>query len=375
MNSVKILHTADLHIGAKEFHLGAQSQTRRFETVFTFEAAVKKALDEEVKLFLIAGDLFDSNRVEDVFAERVFEAMKSAPQIAFVLSCGNHDPLSADSPLLRLKTPDNLHILPACDSVIEFENLGVRVYGHSFDSVYKKGEEHFSLTPPNDDKVNIMCIHGEFKGDANSGYNPISTEFIEKSGMDYIALGHEHNRSSIAKIGNTFAAYSGCIEGHGFDEIGDKGALIGTISKEKADLIFYSLCRRKYIIADVDATDKEDITGEILKALKEKCGESFRENIFKIILSGGISEDLKFDKREISGRIANEVFFAKILDRTSPKLDIKMLAKEQSLRGIFARKCLERLEKTDEKLERAIIMQAMSIGLKAFTSEVKCDEI
>ena len=43
--------------------------------------------------------------------------------------------------------------------------------------------------------------------------------------MDYIALGHIHKFSGIKRIGNTYYAYSGCPEGRGFDEEGDKGII------------------------------------------------------------------------------------------------------------------------------------------------------
>ena len=67
METVKILHCADLHIGAAESFLGALAKSRRAETLITFEKIISLAKEEEVKLLLIAGDLFDSNNIEESF--------------------------------------------------------------------------------------------------------------------------------------------------------------------------------------------------------------------------------------------------------------------------------------------------------------------
>ena len=40
MNNVKILHTADIHIGARDAFLGTTAESRRFETLLTFEKIV-----------------------------------------------------------------------------------------------------------------------------------------------------------------------------------------------------------------------------------------------------------------------------------------------------------------------------------------------
>ena len=43
MDTVKILHCADLHIGAQESFLGEKSLSRRLETLLTFERIIELA--------------------------------------------------------------------------------------------------------------------------------------------------------------------------------------------------------------------------------------------------------------------------------------------------------------------------------------------
>ena len=98
MNSVKILHCADLHIGAAESFLGARAESRQAETLITFEKIINLAKENAINILLIAGDLFNSNNVEKSFVDRVFECFMSIPDTKIVFAAGNHDPLNAESP-------------------------------------------------------------------------------------------------------------------------------------------------------------------------------------------------------------------------------------------------------------------------------------
>ena len=102
MNSVKILHCADVHIGASESFLGHGASARRFETLLTFERIIAAAKESGAEIILIAGDLFDSNTIEQTFFDRVFSAIAAVPEIRVVVACGNHDPLNADSPFKKM---------------------------------------------------------------------------------------------------------------------------------------------------------------------------------------------------------------------------------------------------------------------------------
>ena len=99
MNTVKILHCADVHIGAAESSLGTLAESRRAETLITFEKIINLAKESQVNVLLIAGDLFNSNNVDKSFADRVFKCFASIPDVKIVYAAGNHDPLNADSPL------------------------------------------------------------------------------------------------------------------------------------------------------------------------------------------------------------------------------------------------------------------------------------
>ncbi len=370
MNSVKILHTADIHIGAADAFLGANADSRRFETLLTFENIIDLGAQNGVDIIAIAGDLFDTSSVDTVFSNAVLKKIESIPQIKVVYCAGNHDPLNSNSPFLNNPLPQNLYVLPENDTCFTFDNLKARVYGRSFTATHLAGEEEFSLQVPRDDYINIMVQHGELKGDLNSDYNAITPRFIKKSGMDYIALGHVHKHTPIGKIENTAFAYCGCPEGQGFDELDEKGIYLGEVQKGKADLKFVPVSKRKHLHEKIDITDTDDISAQIINILKEKYND-FENHLYKIELIGDIPEYLNINLSEITARLSEKLYFVKVKDSTEYKIDLEALSKETTLKGIFVKNMLSKMKDTDNPEQ---IKKALKLGLKAFSSEVKYNE-
>ncbi|MBR4910566.1 MAG: DNA repair exonuclease [Clostridia bacterium] len=374
MSAVRILHCADIHIGAAETGIGEKSQSRRLEALLTFEKIIGLAKENRVDIILIAGDLFCSNTVPAQMAARVFECIGSVPEIKVVFAAGNHDPLNAESPFKKQSLPKNLYVLPENDSFFYFEDLNAKVCGRSFSEVYLKGERRFAADV-SDDTVNVMCQHGEVTSDAGSDYNAITGEFIDNSGMDYIALGHIHKRSKIQRRGSTSFAYCGCPEGLGFDELGDKGVYIGEVDKGSADMRFYKTSIRNHENVSVDVSDCSDnpaAAQKITAFLSEKYGAGFEDNLYKIVLTGSVADGCWFDPAEIAGRLMQTVYFAKVKDETGVFEDLDTLKGENSLKGIFVQKMLALIAEKPEEADK--IRAALNIGLKAFSSEVGYNE-
>ena len=376
MNSVKILHCADLHIGAAESSLGTLSTSRQAEALITFEKIIDLAKTNEVDILLIAGDLFNSNNTDKAFCSRVFECFALIPDTKIVFAAGNHDPLNADSPFKNYELPKNLYVLDTKDCFVEFGDINTRVYGKSFKEVYMQGVPRFSIMP-DDNFVNIMCIHGELKSDLGSCYNSITSEFVENSGMDYIALGHIHKRTDIGKIGNTFVAYCGCPEGQGFDELGEKGVYLGEVSKQDCNLQFVRVAKRMHLAETVDISslsNSNEIADCILQFVKAKYPDSFADNLYKIILTGSLEDGTVISLPEINARLNESLYFAKLRDKTEIKIDFSSLSQENTLKGIFVKNMLTRIENAENEEEKERLKFALNIGIKAFSGEVNYDE-
>jgi DNA repair exonuclease SbcCD nuclease subunit len=73
---IKILHTADVHLG-REFPLLREKGTEhRNQLLKTFERIIDLAINEKVSLLLIAGDLFDTNDVYGITIGKVLAALE-----------------------------------------------------------------------------------------------------------------------------------------------------------------------------------------------------------------------------------------------------------------------------------------------------------
>src|SRR5215217_193225 len=73
---LRVLHTADVHLGARHADLGDRAAMQRERQFAAFVATVDLALAEKVELVLIAGDLFDSNVQPRRSVERAAAQMK-----------------------------------------------------------------------------------------------------------------------------------------------------------------------------------------------------------------------------------------------------------------------------------------------------------
>lgn len=376
MDTVKILHCADVHIGVADSSLGRLAATRRYETLLTFEKIIDTAKSNDVQVIAIAGDLFDSNSVDPTLTEPVFEKIATVPQIKVVFAAGNHDPLNSDSPFIRENKPDNLFVFGTEDECITFDDLKLHVYGKSFASAHIRGEARFSITPPDDGYINLMVLHGDLRNDMNSDYNAITPAFIKNCKIDYVALGHVHKRTEIGCCGNTYMAYCGCPEGQGFDELEEKGVYIGNIGKGVCSLEFMPISKRRHISEKIDITGlstSAEIANKILSALKDKYGEETQDNLYKAELIGKIAENTVISTEQLTGRLSEELYYIKIKDKTEFDIDLKLLSQEKNLKGIFVKNMLRMLESAEPQ-NRESIEYALNLGLKSFNSEVPYDE-
>lgn len=377
VKQVKILHCADIHLGAELTMLGRSAVTRKAEIKKTFMNIIKLCLEEQVELLLMAGDLFDSVHVQENTLEEIKDGFASLKDTVVAIAPGNHDPYTLDSPYAKKDFwPENVIIFKSGLEKVELGNMGIRLWGAAFTETYAITSMLKNHTVPKDELINICVIHGELVApNQRSNYNPITEKQLKSSGMDYVALGHIHKQTDILKAGDTYYAYSGCPEGRGFDELDEKGIYLGIVSKGSCRLLYHTLCQRMNVELFVDvsaAVNSRTAADIVLQKIELKYGETYSSNLYKVILEGMIDDDVSINIEDIKIAL-NEVFFVKIKDNTSIKIDFDPVATESTLRSVFIRKMTERINdaKPDEK-ER--LNAALRLGLKAFLGEVQYSE-
>ena len=105
---MKLIHCSDLHLDSAlgSNLLPEKAKERNAELCATFARLVRFAVHEQVDAVLIAGDLFDSDRVQLRTANFVLEQIRSAQNVTFFYLRGNHD--GNRDALDGYAVPDNL---------------------------------------------------------------------------------------------------------------------------------------------------------------------------------------------------------------------------------------------------------------------------
>jgi len=336
--SLKIIHCADIHFDSAMSGLSDSSKVniRREEMKETFSKIVSMA--ENADILLIAGDLFDGKNVSSKTLMFLKDQFAKIPDTEVYIIAGNHDYMGADSVYRRFDFGKNVYIF---DTEMEcIEKDGYDIYGMSFKTANdeRKMLEGFSVKNP--EKLNICLMHANLGG---SDYNPIKISDIEKSGLDYLALGHIHKASEIKRAGATCYGYCGCPEGRGNDETGEKG--VYAIELIKGNIVnsqFVPTCSRMYIDEEIDVSEACNYN-EILERIEEKYKGD--EHLYRFTLTGGC--DFSFDIEVLKEKLP--AFGMTIKDKTAKSADLEKLSLDFSLKGLFAKFAIEDKEEMSEE--------------------------
>ena len=350
--SVRILHAADLHLDAAFEGLSPEkaalrrSEFRRLPSILADEALRLRA-----DLLFLAGDVFDSSRVYPETAEALSAALGRLAIPVFI-SPGNHDFYSMRSPWAETELPANVRVFTKPElECVPLPELGVNVWGAGYTSAscppLLRG---FSV--PESGQTDLLVLHAETDR-PDSPYCPVTTEELSGSGFAYVALGHVHSFGGPRRAGNCVYAWPGCPAGRGFDECGEKGALIADVSEEGTELRFLPLGQREYRDLSVRAgTDP-------VRAVKTALPRGTEGSICRVTLTG--ETDAPPDLAALSAALAGEVFDLTLRDATvRPRPDDG----SDTLRGIFLRRMRARLAAASES-ERPMLLEAMRLGLDA----------
>lgn len=361
---IKFLHTADLHLDSPFHGLSpAQAKERRAEQRELLTAIVELANGNGCDLLLLSGDLFDSDNAYPETVEALCRALGAFRGQVFIAP-GNHDCLYAGSPYFTAPWTENVHIFKEEKiSSVTLPELGCQVYGAGFTAMDAPPLlEGFRVE--DEELLNLMVLHGEAET-ATGNYNPITKEQIERSGLDYLALGHVHLRMEGRTAGKTVYAYPGCPMGRGFDEAGEKGVYLGELDEKGCRLTFLPLPGRRYEILHIAPGD--DARAAIEAALPTHT----QNDIYRIVLTGQADP---IDTRALQEALAHRFYALHLRDKTEAKADLWKDAGEDSLKGQFLARLQEKLATADEQ-DKALIYLAARLGIYAMEGREEDTEL
>lgn len=352
----KFIHAADLHLDSSFAALSPkQAAARRRESRELPARLAEYARKNDISLMLLAGDLFDGGVYRET-AEALRDGLRQA-EIPVFIAPGNHDWYSPKSPYAALEWPENVHIFKK-DCLESVELPQCMVYGAAFTAPEQMDGLLAGFTAPEDEKLHLAVLHGEFGAPA-SQYNPITEREVSASGLNYLALGHIHKRTEPLRCGKTVTSWPGCPEGRGFDELGEKGFYEGTVADNGAvTLRFVPFARHRYEILSVDVTGQEAAS-----AVTAALPSDTAEDLYRILLTGETERELSTEI--LRAAFENQFYSLELRDETRVSEDIWAGAGEDSLRGLFLRELKKKREAAEDEAARGAVDRAVRFGLAA----------
>ncbi len=343
---IRFVHTGDMHFDSPFAALPSSvARVRKEEQKRAFLRIIEAVKEYRADMLLISGDMFDAQYVSADTVSFLKKCFLEIRDVAVFVAPGNHDFLSEDSPYKRVDFGENVHIFGETLERVEREEAVI--YGFGFPSRFVTESPLPKEGIHTGEKPGILLMHGDVG--TESDYNPISPAILSKSGFLYAALGHIHTYSGIFCAGDVAYAYPGIPEGRHFDEPEKGGFILGEITGGELKLEFIPVAFRQNVTLEVDVSDLAtlDAVEDKIRALLQK------ENLYKIVLCGEISNTMFLDTQALSKRLDGACLYLKITDNTT-------LCRQEEA-SLLEKRFVERLSTRGD----AVAKEALRLGLSA----------
>jgi DNA repair protein SbcD/Mre11 len=269
----RLLHLADVHLGARHQDLGAAASAQRERQFEAFRRAIDLALEERVDVVLVAGDLFDSNQQPRRSVERAAAEFGrvAAAGARVVLIPGTHDAYDPSSVYRAYDLAAMAGSAPGDDTVVlltperpdvVFPPLDLVVFGRVFATKRAPRSPLAGLSVGAEARATwrVGVVHGSLRIEGKVVDDDVlfSEAEIAASGLDYLALGHWHSFQQ-GRAGATTWAYAGSPEPVAVDQDGAGQVVLVTLElhdgERQVRLEARRIGRTRFAKLDVDAAE------------------------------------------------------------------------------------------------------------------------
>jgi DNA repair exonuclease SbcCD nuclease subunit len=198
---VRILHTSDIHIAGDD------------DSLRSLEDVVTTAIESDVDLVLIAGDLFDSSKVPDEAVRQTLGELRRLHRPVVVIP-GNHDCIDGGSIYHRVDLSSaGEHVFFAgnpAGEVLVFEDLSLVIWARGIENHDPRNRPLNTYAPGPPECWRVVLTHGHYvaRGETSDRSSQIAQDEIGQLQCDYVALGHWHRFVDVSE-GEVNAFYCG----------------------------------------------------------------------------------------------------------------------------------------------------------------------
>ncbi len=343
---MKIIHCGDIHLDSKlESNLPtAKSRERKKEIIMAFCRMVDYARQNGVTAVVIAGDLFDTNRILATTRDTVLGKIRECVGTDFLYLSGNHD---AGKALLECELPENFKFFKDTWTGFTYQNVSIT----GAELTEENCRHIYGSLRLESDKFNIVTMHGQLT--SSSGVDCVNRNELADKGIDYLALGHYHKFQQGALGRDGVWCYCGCLEGRGFDECGEKGFVVLDIAEDGTySAQFVKSSGRDIAEIECDVTGLSD-TADMLRKIDLSVDGVSESAMVKVVLTGNTPADARKDIDYWVKHLNERFWFAKMSDKTRIELRPEEYVNDISLKGEFIRKVMS--SDLSEELRNSVI--------------------
>lgn len=302
MSHLHILHLADVHLDTP-FYGREESLRRKLRDACreAFRAAVSLAIERRVHAFLIAGDLFDDDRLSfttERFLLAELARLKEAC-IPVFYATGNHDPGRANYRAQQIEWPENVHLFTSTqpETVAITDRDGEKI-GWLTAAGHASRNEATNLAarygPARKDLPHVAMLHTQVVSargaEHHEPYAPATKEDLAAPEFDYWALGHIHVKQHVFE--DLPVWYSGNLQGRNPNETGPKGILYAQVHKDgPVDPEFVPLAPMIWDRLEVPCPQQvltlDSLADELVRWIQEHLPlDDGREHLLRVDLTG-----------------------------------------------------------------------------------------
>ena len=355
--ALKILHTADLHLGLKFAgypDVQTELSAARFDAL---ERLVDHGNSNNCDLFVLAGDIFDRVSIAQKDIKKCVEILNKFDGLTIVLP-GNHDYISSQRDLWKHfveQVGDRVCVLEKKEPVsLHHYDLNVMLYPgpctakHSSENAVDWIK---SITKNQDVTYHIGIAHGNIEGlgiDEGHNYYPMTRTELLECKLDLWLLGHIHVPFPAADTSNERIYYSGTPEPDGFDCSHEGYAWVIELDENKK-ISANRIATGKYVFTHHEI---ELRTAADLAQFEKKYTETdYTNTLVKLRLTGRLPKDSYAQLDVVKKVIDEHVFFLQWDDRDVALEITPDLIDREFTQGSFPYRLLTELASNGEDME------------------------
>ena len=398
MPRIRIVHAADLHLDTPfEGIAGAAPHVAaalREASLQAWDDLVRFTIQQRAAALLLAGDLYDGAERGVRAQLRVLKGLNqlSSAGVQVFIVHGNHDPL--DGWVAIREWPAGVHVFGSGEvEIVPILVSGLPVafvHGLSYGrrDVTENLAARFRRTAEAAPQIGLL--HANVGAVAeHAAYAPCSLADLERSGLDYWALGHVHKRQ-ILRDGHPWAVYPGNLQGRSPkpSETGSKGALLIELDTEECRVeppVFAPLDRIRFLTLDYDVAGVADI-GALHAGLRDALEDlgarhAGRSLLVRVVLTGRADVTASLRRPDALSQFCSElresfaqstpfVWVESILNRGARALDIEAIR----ARGEFSAEVVQRADKlaaSPDELSEYIASRCAQLEVGQIAHEIR----